>query len=89
MTLTSNTLTLRTGMKAYYDSFAGLLPVKVTRITGTSGIASTAQRVTFQVQQTRNGYKFGEVIEASGLHVIPRKAARSGKIRPYFVEVTQ
>lgn len=83
------TLTLRTGSKAYYDSFAGLLPCVVTGITGTSGLASTAQRVTFRVQQTRNGYKWGEVIEASGLHVLPRKAARSGKIQPYIVEVSQ
>lgn len=81
------TLTLKTGTKAYYDSFAGLLPCVVTRITGTSGLASTAQRVTFKVMQTCNGYKYGEVIESSGLHVVPRKAARSGKIRPYFVEI--
>lgn len=37
--------TLKIGDTAYYDSFNRLIPCRVQDITGTSGIASTAQRV--------------------------------------------
>jgi hypothetical protein len=36
--------TLTTGCKAFYDSFAGSVPCKVTQIDGTSGIANSLIR---------------------------------------------
>jgi len=80
-------------MKAqwYYDSFNGLIPVKVLRITGVSGIASTAQRCTLQVTASRSAYKRGEIIETNGLHLVPWQAVRrtpfGTRIRPYELTV--
>lgn len=89
-------MVLRTGDLAYYDSFAGMIPCKVTAITGTSGIASTAQRVTLTVTASqanccgRSAYKRGEQIETNGIHAVPRKAhyhgsCGIGRIRAYTV----
>lgn len=76
----------------YYDSFNGLIPVRVLRITGTSGIASTAQRCTLEVTVSRSAYTRGEVIETSGLHLVPWQAVRrtpfGTRIRPYSLEIT-
>lgn len=76
----------------YFDSFNGLIPVKVLKITGTSGIASTAQRCTLEVTATRAGYRKGETIETFGLHLVPWQAVKATKfstyIRPYELTVT-
>jgi hypothetical protein len=66
---------LKSGDLAYFDSFAGLVACRVQRITGTSGIASTAQTVRFRITASGNGtYKHGEILETHGLHVCPRPA---------------
>lgn len=66
---------LRSGDLAYFDSFAGLVACRVQRITGISGVASTAQTVRFRITAGRNkAYKRGEIMETSALHVVPRKA---------------
>ena len=81
--------TLKVGDLAYWDSFAGLVPCKVMSIEGTSGIASTAQRVEFTLTAARKPYKRGELQEASALHVVPRKSVRGqyrNRIAPYFVQ---
>ena len=79
--------TLRTGDLAYYDSFTGLIPCKVLSIHGSSGVASTAQRVEVRLTAKRGGYDIGERVTTAGLHVVPRNSAnRSRRIPPYLVE---
>jgi hypothetical protein len=87
-------LTLKVGQLAYYDSFFGPIPCKVTAITGESGLASTSQAVTVVLTASRGTYgvyKQGEQIETNGLHVFPRNASvtRGGirRILPYRIEV--
>lgn len=87
-------MTLTKGSKAYYDTFAGLIPCKVLSITGESGIPSSRQSVRFRITTgkfERYGYKRGEVIETWSLHVPPREAIRfkdySARIGHYDVEV--
>ena len=89
--------TLRTGDLAYFDSFWGLIPCKVLRIEGLSGVANSAQTVTCQITSSNRqsmyaAYKRGEIMVTSALHVVPRKAVRglkgfSPKIRTSNVEV--
>lgn len=80
-------LTLETGCLAYYDCFTGFIPCWITAINGPVGVPSTAQRVTIKITARKGAYKRGEVIETSGIHVVPRGALRRGKycttIRPY------
>jgi hypothetical protein len=84
---------LKTGDKAYFESFNGLVPCKVVRITGESGMASVSHRVTIQLTASKSAYNRGETIESNGLHVIPRKAIhyRAGiaRIQVYRVEVSK
>lgn len=88
----ANTLTLKSGDLAYYDSFAGLITVRVVSIAGESGSAGTAQRIKVRFTCKTGLYGFGETLETYGMHVVPRKAVRrySGKrarIMNYRVEV--
>lgn len=43
--------TLKTGILAYFDTFAGMIPCKVLQITGRPGIASSAQSVNMKKGQ--------------------------------------
>lgn len=83
-------MTLTIGSLAYFDSFAGLIPCKVTQITGRSGFANSAQSVTLVLTANRGAYKRGEKIETNGLHAVPRKAVhgRMQRIRAYQVDTT-
>ena len=84
--------TLTIGSLAYLDSFAGLVPCKVTAITGRSGFASSAQSVTLLLTANRGAYRKGESIETNGLHAVPRKAVHGkygDRIRVYQVECTE
>ncbi len=82
---------LKSGDLAYFDSFAGLVACRVQTITGTSGVASTAQTVRFRITAAGNKTSNrGEILETSALHVCPRNAVhRVGlffKIRCYQVQ---
>jgi hypothetical protein len=82
--------TLKTGDYAYADCFiAGLVPCQVTKITGLSGMPSTAQVITVRFTVSKNGYRKGETQEFSGLRVIPRGSLRyrSGQARIMAYEV--
>lgn len=76
---------------AFFDSFAGLIPCRVSSIRGQSGDASTAQRVTFTLTASRGAYKRGETLQSFALHVVPRVCVVRHKyhtiILPYVVEV--
>lgn len=80
---------LKTGNAALWDTFAGLVPVKVTAITGVSGNASTGQKVFFTITDTRGPYAKNEQSWDFGLHVVPKKSVflRDGqyRIRQYNV----
>lgn len=84
-------LTLTLGSKAYFDSFNGLIPCRVTDIRGLNGLASTSQTVTVELTANRAAYRRGETVKTSGLHVVPRNAVhvRNGqkRIRPYHLFV--
>lgn len=78
--------TLTTGMAARFDTFGGLVPVRVQSIAGRSGRASsTAQNVTVRVTRTHGAYRAGEIIETSGLHVIPVRALRRRRYQTVIV----
>lgn len=84
-------MALRSGGAAFWDTFAGLIPVQIEKITGMSGLGSTRQTVSFRVARTMGPYRAGEAFERSGLWVVPRAAVtRRGShlgILPYFVQV--
>lgn len=86
-------ITLTTGMVARFDTFAGLVPVRVLSITGTSGPCGSAQDVTFRVTRNGRGYRAGETFTRWALHVIPVRAVRRRRyqttIRAYRVECDQ
>ena len=83
--------TLTIGSKAYFDSFNGLIPCRVTDIRGLNGLASTGQTVTVELTASRSAYRRGEILTTSGLQIVPRDAVRirSGikRIAPYHVFV--
>ncbi|MGQ0595867.1 hypothetical protein [Aquabacterium sp.] len=81
--------TLKVGDLAYVDTFAGLLPCKVTSITGTSGPAGSDQEVTACLTADCGAYKRGELMTRWGLSVVPRKSirGRGQRVLPYDVEV--
>ena len=82
---------LRSGDRAYWDTFAGMIPVKVLSISGESGAAGSKQNVKFKLTGERGPYKRGEIHESWALHVVPRGAyfpRRYGaRIGYYTVEV--
>ena len=83
--------TLTVGALAYYDSFAGLLPCRVTAITGESGMCGTSQRVTATLTAHRGAWRKGEQVETFGHSVCPRSSivvrAHQYRIRAYAVYV--
>lgn len=83
--------TLRVGDLAFFDSFSGMIPCKVTAITGQSGIASTAQSVTATLTESRGAWKQGEQIMLPAIHIVPRASVRYrygiARIQPYKVKV--
>lgn len=88
--------TLKAGMRAYYDAFGGLVPVRVLSIKHREGAAmreirpSSEHNVTARVLQDCAGWKKGERIEAWSLHVVPCAAIKrweySTRIGFYNVE---
>jgi hypothetical protein len=57
-------------MKAYIDSFAGLVPCKVTRIEHDAGL----NYVTVTVTGRKNrAYKAGQVLTMTGRAIVPRE----------------
>ena len=92
---------LKTGVLAYLDTFAGLVPVKVVSVRApeptkgmgfdlVSGEARASIRVGFKVTADHGGYKKGEQLEDNSLNVVPQesiqKSAYSSYITPYGVE---
>lgn len=81
-------LVLRPGMSAVYDSFGGLVPVKILSITGPdtdSPIASSAYTVKARVSRSHTPYRWGEIIEGTSLHFAPRAAVRIRQGHTSFV----
>ena len=73
-------LTLRVGVPCFFDSLQGLIAGKVLRISGSSGMCSTAQNVDVQITARDSSiYKLGEVVSCSGLRAVPRGAVRFRK----------
>ena len=75
---------------AVFDTFAGLIPVTIEKITGVSGFASTAQNVDFKIAKDHGPYKKGEEFTRSALWIVPTSALRrrhyGTTIGSYFVE---
>ena len=74
-------ITLKTGAKVYFDTFAGLIPARVFSISDMWTV-----RLKLTASRPRSAYRKGEVIETNSLHAIPRGAAhvRSGQYRIGF-----
>jgi hypothetical protein len=91
--------TLKTGADAFYDSFSGLVPVKVQSVTAPMekplfdlgfGPARASTAVTAKVTDDFAGYRKGEVLTGNALHIVPRRAVKktefSYRIVSYKVE---
>jgi hypothetical protein len=78
--------TLKRGILAYLDSFAGLIPCKVIDVWRLRGIAEARVKLT----ASRGPYKRGEILIDTVLHVIPRPCVSrrkySSAILPYHVQ---
>jgi len=81
--------TLKSGISARWDTFSGLIPVRVLSVTR----LELSTRVTFRVTRTRGPYKTGEILESSSLRIAPVKSVRrrrySTTIRPYHIQHDQ
>lgn len=81
---------LKPNMKAFWDTFAGLVPVHVESITGPSGLASSQQTCLITVTSNHGPYKAGEQFERSAIWVVPPECVKRRKystaITPYAVE---
>lgn len=80
--------TLKTGCLAFFDTFSGLVPVKVMSVTAPEkppafdlghGNARVSILVTAKVTADQGPYKKGEVIENDSVHIVPRGAIIRGK----------
>ncbi|KWU23355.1 hypothetical protein [Burkholderia cenocepacia] len=80
--------TLKKGCFAFYDSFAGLVPVRVRSVTAPKekpvfdlgrGQARVSIKVECEVVEDHRAYKAGTVIEATSYDVVPRGAIRRQK----------
>lgn len=60
-----------TSKLAYFDTFTGLIPCKVTGIRVYNEFGH--YEVTFTLTATRGAYRRGETLSARPLYVIPRK----------------
>ena len=76
---------LKTGAKAYFDSFSGLVPVSVLAVTAPEekplfdlahGGARASIKVRCKVTADHGPYKKGQELENSSLSVVPRGAIR-------------
>ena len=76
---------LKTGCQAYYDSFAGLVPVEVLSVVAPEtppsfdlghGHARMSIRVQAKVSEDFSAYKKGEVLEGNSVSIVPRGAIR-------------
>jgi len=83
--------TLKTGSKAFFDSYSGLIPCVVLAVKSNPrdyGVMDAM--VTFKLTAERHGYKKGETLTFSAGMVVPRKAVhvRSGqyRVRAYDVQ---
>ena len=88
--------TLKTGSKAFFDSYSGLIPCVVLAVkAGPRGYGGEMESwVTFKLTAERHGYKKGEVLSFSAGMVVPRKAVYRSRqacgqyrIRAYHVQV--
>lgn len=88
---------LKPGARAYFDTFAGLVPVRVDRITIREGSTeirpSSETEVYFTVSEDHGPYRKGETLNAWSLHVVPPRALIRRKysthIGPYTVETSK
>jgi hypothetical protein len=81
-------------MLAYIDSFAGLVPCRVTDVRDVRDpVLSTIYRqVTATVTADRGAYKRGEIVSLASHTIVPRTAVRrrkySTRILPFHWEKT-
>jgi len=74
-TLVNKNIMLKSGMSAFWDTFAGLIPVKVLSITGDiDPRPSSKHNVKFIVTNDTGPYKKGETFDRWSLDVIPPSA---------------
>ena len=75
-------------MKAYFDSFAGLVPCRIVAV-GDWADPSSLTRI--QITAKRGAYRRGEFITEPLRHVVPRSAVhvRSGQYRIWAYDWTK
>jgi hypothetical protein len=73
---------LSKGILAYYDTFAGLIPCEVVRVT-------SRMDVTVKLNANRGAYKRGEVCNTTASLVIPRACIRvkCGQFRIRYYDI--
>ena len=73
-------------MKAYIDSFSGLVPCKVTRIERDAGLNYVTVKVTGRANRA---YTYGQELTLTGRAIVPREkvtglySMRGPRIAPY------
>jgi hypothetical protein len=88
---------LKAGCLAFLDSFSGLVPVKVIKITETPDplLAKPRIEVFYEVTETVGGYKKGDKDQSTPHFVVPRGCIHRPagsfhpRILPYQTEVTR
>ena len=86
--------TLKAGCAAYLDTFSGLVPCRVTRITSTVDPLLARPRLEAHVEITKTvrAYRKGETDVMPTDRVVPKGAVQhrtySSHILPYNIEVT-
>jgi len=87
---------LRAGILAYLDTFAGMIPCKVLRVTALEPIhtdGTVLHEATVRLTAGRRAYRRGEEFTELAHHVVPRSAVRWSKygtrIMKFTIETTQ
>lgn len=75
---------LKSGMRAYFDCFGGLIPVQVLSVKyrreGSDELRSSSEHdVTVRVTKDGSGYRKGETLTEWSLRIVPPKALKRGK----------
>lgn len=76
------------GDNVLLDSFAGLIPCRITEVRDlphgkwSGNVVDTDKRVTVRIIESAPGYHFGDIVAVSANHVIPRSnvSRRGGQV---------
>jgi hypothetical protein len=65
---------LKANIAAFFDTFDGLIPCKVLKVSGSSIRPTSAVQVTFRITKTVKAWKENEILTRSSLSVCPKSS---------------